>query len=821
MTAIAARLTGIRFSYDSGAAWALDGIDLTIRSGEYVCLTGANGSGKTTLSRLLAGLSAPDAGQVELLGHPVFDSTGTGADAQQYRLARRGIGAVFQHPEDQIVTTVVEDDVAFGPENLGIDHADMARRIDRAIEAVDMQPHRHDDPTRMSGGQQQRVAIAGMLAMDPTMLVLDEPTAMLDPAARADVLDILDRLHAQGTTIIHVTHHDDEIMRAERVIRLESGRIAADERVAANHRQLQEPNDRAQRSDRPHSAAIRSADAVSDVSDVSEVSDAGFTPAIGDTPAIGTAPAIGETPAIEVRHLTYRRQEHLAPIINDFSMTVAAGETVAIMGRNGAGKTTLARLLCALERPERGSIRIDGITVAEMRRGRSRQLPRRRRDALRRVVGYVMQHPERQLFADTVAEDVAYGPRNQGLDADEVNARVKHALEPLGITHLAGRSPFSLSGGQQRLAAIAGVIACNPRVLVMDEPTAGLDAAAAARIHDLIATLNGRGVAVVMITHDRAEADLLANRIIMLGTPQTDAADAAAATTAAAAADSAQQPADAPADIAADAAAATTALPRRDRATPGGLIARLDPRVKMTTFLALMFTAFAIGSPAQLALGAALTAAIIAAGRLNPLRLLASVHMFLALFVMMGALNVFFVRTGDVLWHIGALPITTDGVATAALYTCRLALVIILGAVFLATTTPTAMTDAFGSLLSPLRRFGMHTQEVALVMSLALRFLPTLGAEVRSIVDAQSARGGGIETGSPMRRMRAMAAIIVPVFVGALRHADHLSLALDARCYEEGARRTHWRRLRVGGLDVAFIVIAVVYIVALIALAFI
>ncbi|WP_241677192.1 energy-coupling factor transporter transmembrane component T, partial [Bifidobacterium jacchi] len=155
------------------------------------------------------------------------------------------------------------------------------------------------------------------------------------------------------------------------------------------------------------------------------------------------------------------------------------------------------------------------------------------------------------------------------------------------------------------------------------------------------------------------------------------------------------------------------------------------------------------------------------------------------------------------------------------LYTCRLALVIILGAVFLATTTPTAMTDAFGSLLSPLRRFGMHTQEVALVMSLALRFLPTLGAEVRSIVDAQSARGGGIETGSPMRRMRAMAAIIVPVFVGALRHADHLSLALDARCYEEGARRTHWRRLRVGGLDVAFIVTAVVYIAALVALAFI
>ena len=178
---IAVELRDIRFTYDSGATWALDGVNLTIRQGERVCLAGPNGSGKSTLSRIIAGLAAPDAGHVTLLGNNVFDESGAHADA--YRSARHGIGAVFQHPEDQIVTTITEDDVAFGPENLAIAHDDIDMRIAMSLDAVDMSEQREADPTRMSGGQQQRVAIAGMLAMNPEILVLDEPTAMLDPQA--------------------------------------------------------------------------------------------------------------------------------------------------------------------------------------------------------------------------------------------------------------------------------------------------------------------------------------------------------------------------------------------------------------------------------------------------------------------------------------------------------------------------------------------------------------------------------------------------------------------------------------------------------------
>ena len=181
-----------------------------------------NGSGKSTLARLIAGLTAPDGGEVTLLGQRVY-AAGPNADA--YRAARHGIGMVFQNPEDQLVTTVLEDDVAFGPENLGLERELIGERIVDSLQAVGLANLRQSDPTRMSGGQQQRASIAGMLAMNPAMLVLDEPTAMLDESARAEVMRILDDLQARGTTIVHVTHHPDETVHADRIVHMEAGRI--------------------------------------------------------------------------------------------------------------------------------------------------------------------------------------------------------------------------------------------------------------------------------------------------------------------------------------------------------------------------------------------------------------------------------------------------------------------------------------------------------------------------------------------------------------------------------------------------------------------
>ncbi|MBT1178661.1 ATP-binding cassette domain-containing protein [Bifidobacterium vespertilionis] len=786
----AIRLRGVRFRYHDVASWALDGIDLTVRRGEYVCVVGANGSGKSTLALIMAGLTAPDDGTVELLGHRVFsgpsvagigassaaDGSALGAHPDAYRAARHHIGMVFQNPEDQIVTTVLADDVAFGPENLGMARTDIARHVDTALAAVDMADHAPDDPTHMSGGQQQRSAIAGMLAMDPELLILDEPTAMLDTAARADILRILDSLHTRGTTIVHITHSADEARRGGRIVTVAAGRVT-DDRPAGSM-----PDDNVSADSRPN---MRGATAEASTDRLASPTDGGA--------CVRSAP--GTVPAIEVCHVSFAYSPDV-PVLADLDLTVARGETVALIGRNGTGKSTLARMICALGKPQSGSVTVNGIDVAHA--------GKRERRELRRHVGYVMQHPERQLFADTVREDVAYGPRNQGLSADEVESRVDAALDLLGIAHLADRSPFDLSGGQQRLAAIAGVMACRPDILVMDEPTASLDAVASARIRELIRTLHARGVTIVLITHAREELSL-ADRVIDLS-HRRPAPHTRAAATATAGPDS------------------TPAVPSAGNGHGIGqrssdVVSRMDPRVKMALTLVLMFSAFTIRSGWQLVAGAVLVGAAIAVARINPLRLLGAVHPFLALFAVTGAVNVFFVHTGTPVWRFGSVTITDDGLWTMVIYVLRFALVILLGAVFLTRTTPTQMTDAFESLLSPLSRLGVHTHELSLVMSLALRFIPTLTDEAKAIADAQAARGGSIETGSPLQRAKAMSAIVVPVFAGTLRHADNLSRALDARCYEGGSGRTHYRAMAVAGRDVAAMLAAAAYLAALVVLA--
>ena len=747
------QLNHVRFSYDDGASWALDDVTLTVCAGERVCLTGANGSGKSTLARLIAGLTAPDEGAVTLFGYPVFTPDG-GADADGYRAARRLTGAVFQNPGDQIVTTVVEDDVAFGPENLAVPAPDISKRVTQTLQTLEMDAHRSDNPLHLSGGQQQRVAVAGMLAMRPRLLVLDEPTAMLDADGRRDVLAILDRLQADGMTIVHVTHHPDETAHATRIIRLDHGHL-----VPAAPRGCAFP------ADTPPADTSQADTPPADTSVTVRSHSPAPAPDATDAAAVLT-----------VDQVSFRYPDAPRPTLTDVSLTVHEGEVVALTGPNGAGKSTLLRLLCALDRPADGRIRIGDVTLT------SRKPARRQLRRLRTTTGLVMQQPERQLFASTVAQDVAYGPRQQGLPEARVRSRVHEALALLHIEHLADCSPFRLSGGQQRLAAIAGVIACHPRVLLLDEPTAGLDHAARSRILAVIRHLSAQGVAVVLITHDPADIAALGCRTVRLHPQQ----------------------------------AAAPAVPARiPRPSP---LQRVDPRVRMVATLAAMCSAFAITNGWQLLLAAAITGAVIAASRLNLRRLCASVRALLAVVVCIGLLNVVVVRSGIPLVHWGWFTLTDAGVRVAVLYACRFALVILLGAVFLLTITPTAMTDAFASLLSPLHRCGVHVQELALVLSLALRFLPTLTGEVRTVRDAQAVRGGSLETGSLPQRIRALSAVVVPVLAGTVRHADGLGLALDARCYEAGAPRTHWHALAFRRRDGVVLLATGAYIAGIVAL---
>lgn len=500
------RLDHVTLRY--GDSLALDDVTLAVCRGERVCVLGANGSGKSTLASVICGLLAPDEGDVELAGHAVC--TGGMPDLAAYRDARRQLGLVFQNPDDQIVTSVVADDVAFGPENLGVPRAQIAARVARELRRVAMEKYAHADPSRLSGGQRQRVCIAGALAMEPAVLVLDEPSSLLDVRGRAAIMRVMGRLAAAGATLVHVTHFMDEALAADRVIVMQHGRVALegtpDEVFATKNAQVIEALGLEMPFGARLAAALRQAEATS-----------GAIAAPGapsDEKPAAPAPA-AEPPAILARDLGFSYGPG-AQALDGVSLEVPVRATTAIVGQTGSGKSTLLRLLCGLETADAGSLTVCGINAAT-KRGRRQ---------VRRAVGYVMQHPERQLFAQTVAEDVAFGPRNQGLSAAEVERRVAHALDLVGLADRRDASPFELSGGQQRLAAIAGVLAMEPELLVLDEPTAGLDPRGRARLRALMADLAAHGVTLLQVTHsmeDAARADhvvvLDQSHVLAAGTP--------------------------------------------------------------------------------------------------------------------------------------------------------------------------------------------------------------------------------------------------------------------------------------------------------------
>lgn len=500
------RLAHVTLRY--GDSVALDDVTLEVCRGERVCVLGANGSGKSTLASVICGLLAPDKGDVELAGHAVC--TGGVPDLAAYRDARRQLGLVFQNPDDQIVTSVVADDVAFGPENLGVPRAQISVRVARELRRVAMEKYAHADPSRLSGGQRQRVCIAGALAMEPAVLVLDEPSSLLDVRGRAAIMRVMGRLAAAGATLVHVTHFMDEALAADRVVVMQHGHVALegtpDEVFAAKNAQVIEALGLEMPFEARLAVALRQAGA------------AGGAIAAPGAPSDEKPAACAHTAeplAILARDLGFSYGPG-AQALDGVSLKVPVRATTAIVGQTGSGKSTLLRLLCGLEAADAGSLTVCGINAAT-KRGRRQ---------VRRAVGYVMQHPERQLFAQTVAEDVAFGPRNQGLSAVEVEGRVAHALDLVGLADRRDASPFELSGGQQRLAAIAGVLAMEPELLVLDEPTAGLDPRGRARLRALMADLAAHGVTLLQVTHsmeDAARADhvvvLDQSHVLAAGTP--------------------------------------------------------------------------------------------------------------------------------------------------------------------------------------------------------------------------------------------------------------------------------------------------------------
>lgn len=540
---------GVSFSYD-GAAQALDGIDLSIKDGEFFCILGGNGSGKSTFAKHLNALLQPDAGTVRI----------NGMDASDPELVydiRSTAGMVFQNPDDQLVATLVEDDVAFGPENLGVPSAQIAQRVREALKGVGLVGFERHETHALSGGQKQRVALAGVLAMEPRVLILDEASSMLDPRGRKGLMKACRALHDRGMTIVMITHFMEEAAEADRIAVFQAGRVAmlgTPEEILTRADELAELNLDMPASCRlgmalrakgvPVHAQVREVDMVAEVAQTyaerSGADIAGQSSVSQLEIADGTVPVDNEDnasePVIELARVSYsyslspreRRRWHKRSAtagksnkqalwgndpsspwaLRDVSLTVRRGEFLGLAGHTGSGKSTLVQHLNGLICPQEGSVCALGLDLSNKKDAA----------AVKAKVGVVFQYPERQLFAETVAQDVAFGPRNLGLPQDEVARRVASSLTRVGLdlAAIGDKSPFELSGGQQRRVAFAGVLAMEPEVLVLDEPMAGLDPAARRDFLGLIDRLHREGLTVVMVSHSMDDLANCCDRIVVM-----------------------------------------------------------------------------------------------------------------------------------------------------------------------------------------------------------------------------------------------------------------------------------------------------------------
>lgn len=503
------------FNYP-GDVPAVRDLSVCVREGERVALIGPNGSGKSTFARCLNGLLQPAAGRVEIDGHSTTDA------ASIFDIRRR-LSLVFQNPDDQLVSTTVESEIAFGLENLGTAHTLMVEAVESTITNFSLERYRHHPPHLLSGGEKQRLAIAACVALQPRYLVLDEPTALLDPAGRQDVMLLLQRLHDQGVTLIHITQDPAEAARADRIIVMNDGDVFMDASPAdvfSNSEQLRRIGLGA-----PYAAALTTClrnrgvpvepghiETVTLESSLANLCHQGQDDVlqVGDVMAPESTPP-EQPPKLSVRDVSFTYE--IAPgkslrALSGINLDIPPASAVAIIGPSGSGKTTLAQHFNGLLRPDRGQICLDGDDIwleADQSTVRSR-------------VGLVFQFPEMQLFAETLAEDVAFGPRNSNFDEAEIDLRVRQALDVVGlpVDVYGARSPFSLSAGQRRRAAIAGVLAMQPQVLVLDEPTAGLDPHAAQSTMDILNHLLASGRTLVLISHDMDLVATLASHVVVM-----------------------------------------------------------------------------------------------------------------------------------------------------------------------------------------------------------------------------------------------------------------------------------------------------------------
>ena len=502
-----------------GTHRAIDEVNLDIEPGQFIAVLGHNGSGKSTLAKHMNAILVPSGGTMWVDGKDTKEE-------ENLWDVRQTAGMVFQNPDNQIIGTVVEEDVGFGPENLGVPTEEIWQRVEKSLSAVGMIEYRHHSPNKLSGGQKQRVAIAGVVAMCPKCIVLDEPTAMLDPNGRKEVLRTVEELRKrEHVTVILITHYMEEVIGADRVIVMDQGHVVMDGTTREIFSQVELL--KKYRLDVPqvtmlaHGLKQRGLDINEGILTTNELIEA--LEKAGDwwqnqkKTYVGHAETVvkkekKENPILKLEHIEYVYSSGTAyekRALKDINLDIYEGEFVGVIGHTGSGKSTMIQHLNGLMKATSGALYYNGENIYDEKYN-LRQL--------RNNVGLVFQYPEHQLFEIDVLTDVCFGPKNQGLTEEECKKRAIEALELVGLSEkYYDTSPFDLSGGQKRRVAIAGVLAMRPKVLVLDEPTAGLDPKGRDEILDQIAYLQKeRNLTVILVSHSMEDIAKYVDRIVVM-----------------------------------------------------------------------------------------------------------------------------------------------------------------------------------------------------------------------------------------------------------------------------------------------------------------
>ena len=723
---------------------ALSGVDLDIAPGERVLVLGPSGSGKSTLMGGLAGL---------LGGAEEGEATGTlTVDGVAPAEARGRVGLLMQDPEAQVVLARVGDDVAFGMENLGVAREEIWPRVENSLEAVGLSVPLDHSTTELSGGQKQRLALASILAMGPGLLLLDEPTANLDPSGVAEVRAAVEKVvEHTGATVVVVEHRVDVwASLVDRVIVVADGAIAADG-----------PLDEvlAQQGDalRERGIWLPGDDVAAEVGPAPEV-----------PPASSEAALIARVANLTIGY------DASAPVRSGIDLTIERGVSTCIVGANGAGKSTFALTLAGLLPPLEGTVEVetsDG-TRGDPHQWSSKQLLGR--------MSMVFQEPEYQFLAATVAEELAIGPRAAGMTDEEIAPLVDEHLEALGLTKLARANPMTLSGGEKRRLSVATALISAPELLILDEPTFGQDRGTWLGLVRLLRAALERGVTLVSITHDPAFVAAMGQRVVDLGQVGTRGA---------APEDSTDE---------AGAAPAGNVHGRGPKRGARGLLARTNPVARVLALLVATTPLLITIDPVSAAVAVILELALM------PLSGVSARSFFLKatpllLAAPLGALSMLLYASpgGTVYWQFGPAAISDHSMWLALGIGLRMCAIVLPAIALLDRIDPTDMGDGLAQIL--------HLPARPVLAALAgARMTSLMAADWKALERARRARGVGDSS-----RIRSFLRGSFSLLVFALRRSGKLATTMEARGFGAAGKRTWARPSRLRAADAVLMVVAI------------